>query len=189
MKRAVRELQHVRAMLDGKLAGLGITDAGTPGPNRAVVDQSVQGLGDVWLLERYARRVVQQQHVDAALQALLRAMGRRAQVLGVEALDGRSLRAIRPHLGEHDGLGVRGQQATQPGLHRAVGVSIGGVESGHAETERSLDHPVLLGLFDGAVAVARQPPRTEAQLGDFDARFAEGAKAHDGRYSTRPNDQ
>ncbi len=81
------------------------------------------------------------------------------------------------------------EQAAEPALHRAFGVRVGGVEGGDAEPQRALDDLILLGLFDRAVAVTREAPGSEAQLGDLDARFAEGPQAHDGRYSTRPNDQ
>ena len=70
------------------------------------------------------------------------------------------------------------RQLAQPSLHFAAPVAVGCVEDVDSDRCGPLDHAIRFRLDHGAVAVAREAPCAERQLGDLDAGPAERSRPH-----------
>src|SRR5262249_8867183 len=129
----------------------------------------------------------QKDDVDlGAAQALLAAADRLLEIARLETLHDAfgSSRAgpgsERSHLRNDEGPWFVRYPSAECALHRAAAVNVGSLERGDAQRERTIHHAILFHELHRAVRIAREAPGAERQLGNGQARFAEGTRAHDG---------
>jgi hypothetical protein len=124
------------------------------------------------LLEAFCARVVEQIEVDAlATKALLRPHDGGLEMLGGEALDGRIGGQVDPPAG-HDHHVAPGEDPAEHRLRLAGSVGVARVDEVHADLEGAQDRPFGFFGLDLAVAIAREAPRAERQLGHQQACLA-----------------
>lgn len=130
--------------------------------------------------------MVEEDDGDAvARQALARALDGALHVLGREALARRRDGSVQPNLGDDHDVVARRREPTEELLHGAGSHRVGGVEERHANLEGAGHGALGLSLGDRAVAVAREAPGAEGELGDDEASSTEGALSHEGTLTTR----
>ena len=179
VREVVGELDDLGALVDRGARDVLVARGDAPVLDLALLLEREHRLDRLAGVDRVGRRVVQEEDGDGLdAEPLARALDGAAQVGRVERLARRVGRAIDAALRDDDEVGVILQDLADEQLHAPAAVGVGGVDEREAHVDRAAEHLLGVGLVDGAVGLAREPPRADRELRDDETRLAERPFPH-----------